>query len=322
MVCPARFFIEAGGRGDRGEGVATLGLAGGGAKSEKAVPATSRSGERTIGSMNPGNVNKRQPETSTSGQGSGSAGADLPDLWQYGTILFDLDGVITPTADLHREAWAHMFSEYFREISATGQSVAEYTDQDYYDYLDGRPRTEGIAVLLHSRGIDLPAGSEEDTAADNTVYGLGERKNAEFLRLLGQGIAAYPGSVQLLDTLTAPKEGATPPRLAIVSSSKNARPVLEAAGLLDRFELVVDGLVAAELELPGKPAPDTYLHAATWLGVPAEKAVVVEDALSGVAAGRNGKFGLVVGVDRGAGEQELRDAGADTVVADLADFVG
>ncbi|MDK7134597.1 HAD-IA family hydrolase [Corynebacterium sp. UMB4614] len=272
--------------------------------------------------MNPGNVNKRQPETSTSGQGSGTADADLPDLWQYGAILFDLDGVITPTADLHREAWAHMFTEYFRELGAGGQSVAEYTDQDYYDYLDGRPRTEGIAALLHSRGIDLPTGSEEDTAAEHTVYGLGERKNAEFLRLLGQGIAAYPGSVQLLDTLTAPKGGATPPRLAIVSSSKNARPVLEAAGLLDRFELVVDGLVAAELELPGKPAPDTYLHAATWLGVPAEKAVVVEDALSGVASGRNGKFGLVVGVDRGAGDQELLDAGADTVVADLADFVG
>ena len=293
----------------------------------KVCPATNGGGERTIGSMNPGNVNKRQPETSTSGQGSGSAGADLPDLclpdlWQYGAILFDLDGVITPTADLHREAWAHMFTEYFRELGAGGQSVAEYTDQDYYDYLDGRPRTEGIAALLHSRGIDLPAGGEEDTAAENTVYGLGERKNAEFLRLLDQGIAAYPGSVQLLDSLAAPKEGVTPPRLAIVSSSKNARPVLEAAGLLDRFELVVDGLVAAELELPGKPAPDTYLHAATWLGVPAEKAVVVEDALSGVAAGRNGKFGLVLGVDRGAGEQELRDAGADTVVADLADFVG
>ncbi|QQE50944.1 HAD-IA family hydrolase [Corynebacterium urealyticum] len=292
----------------------------------KVCPATNGGGERTIGSMNPGNVNKRQPETSTSGQGSGSADADLPDLclpdlWQYGAILFDLDGVITPTADLHREAWAHMFAEYFRELGA-GQSVAEYTDQDYYDYLDGRPRTEGIAALLHSRGIDLPAGSEEDTAAENTVYGLGERKNAEFLRLLDQGIAAYPGSVQLLDTLTAPKEGVTPPRLAIVSSSKNARPVLQAAGLLDRFELIVDGLVAAELELPGKPAPDTYLHAATWLGVPAEKAAVVEDALSGVAAGRNGKFGLIVGVDRGAGEQELRDAGADTVVADLADFVG
>lgn len=271
--------------------------------------------------MNPGNVNKRSPKPSTTGQGSGNAGADLPDLWQYGAILFDLDGVITPTADLHREAWDHMFTEYFRELGAGGQSVAEYTDQDYYDYLDGRPRTEGIAALLHSRGIDLPAGGEEDTAEDNTVYGLGERKNAEFLRLLGQGIAAYPGSVQLLDTLTAPKEGVTPPRLAIVSSSKNARPVLEAAGLLDRFELIVDGLVAAELELPGKPAPDTYLHAATWLGVPAEKAVVVEDALSGVAAGRNGEFGLVLGVDRGAGEQELLDAGADTVVPDLAAFL-
>ena len=299
-----------------------LGTAGGGAKAQKAVPATSHSGKRTIGSMNPGNVNKRSPKPSTAEQGSGSAGADLPDLWQYGAILFDLDGVITPTADLHREAWAHMFTEYFRELGDGGQSVAEYSDQDYYDYLDGRPRTEGIAALLHSRGIDLPAGDEEDTAEDNTVYGLGERKNHEFLRLLGRGIAAYPGSVRLLDTLTAPKEGATPPRLAIVSSSKNARPVLEAAGLLDRFELIVDGLVAAELELPGKPAPDTYLHAATWLGVPAEKAVVVEDALSGVASGRNGKFGLVVGVDRGAGEQELRDAGADTVVADLADFVG
>ena len=279
--------------------------------------------------MNPGNVNDQRTETSTPDRGSG--GTRLPDLRDYGAILFDLDGVITPTADLHREAWAHMFTEYFAELagegSAPGGTPAEYTDQDSYDYLDGRPRTEGIAALLHSRGIDLPEGSAEDTAEDNTVYGLGERKNAEFLRLLNQGISPYPGSVQLLDALAeestagGEQKGEAAPRLAIVSSSKNARPVLEAAGLLDRFELIVDGLVAAELQLPGKPKPDTYLHAAKWLGVPAGNAVVVEDALSGVASGKNGEFGLVVGVDRGAGEQELLAAGADVVVSDLAEFL-
>ncbi|MDN6283975.1 MAG: HAD-IA family hydrolase, partial [Corynebacterium sp.] len=151
-----------------------------------------------------------------------------------------------------------------------------------------------------------------------TVTSLGERKNADFLRLLDEGINAYPGSVALLDALADRPDA---PRVAIVSSSKNARQVLEAAGLLERFELVVDGLVAAEHQLPGKPAPDTYAFAAAQLGVDNAVAVVVEDATSGVASGRAGGFGLTVGVDRGAGQDALLAAGADVVVTDLAELV-
>lgn len=261
----------------------------------------------------------------------------------YGAILFDLDGVITPTAELHQEAWAHLFSDYLASPAAAqaaaGAQPAPYRPEDYFDYLDGRPRAEGIGALLASRGISLPDGDESEGPGPQSIAGLGTWKNQEFLRMLGEGIKAYPGSVALINWLdelatasgvepapggadSAPRPGASSaPRMAIVSSSKNARPVLEAAGLLERFELIVDGLVAQEKQLPGKPAPDTYLYAAQQLGVPADQAVVVEDALSGVASGKNGEFGLVIGVDRGAGRAELLAAGADVVVADLAELL-
>jgi HAD superfamily hydrolase (TIGR01509 family) len=246
------------------------------------------------------------------------------DLTAYDAVLFDLDGVITPTADLHRAAWSAMFTDFFTGWTArTGGDVAPYTGQDYFDHLDGRNRFEGVRSLLESRGIGLPEDRAAaglpgaDDPADETVTGLGLRKNAEFLRLLDRGIDPYPGTVALLDALEP-----TPVRVAVVSSSRNARRVLTAAGLLDRFGLVVDGGTAAEHGLPGKPRPDTYAYAAAVLGVPRDRAVVVEDATSGVAAGRAGGFGLVVGVDRGAGRQALLDAGADVVVADPGDFVG
>ncbi|WP_420098615.1 HAD family hydrolase [Corynebacterium sp.] len=236
----------------------------------------------------------------------------MTDLRTFDAVLFDLDGVITPTADLHRAAWAAMFTDFLAHRDA-----APYTEQDYYDHLDGRSREEGVQSLLTARGIDLSHGDPDTaTAADDTVLGLGLRKNQDFLRVLDQGIDAYPGSVVLLDELTGP--GA--PRIAIVSSSKNARQVLTAAGLIDRFELIVDGAVAAAEDLPGKPAPDTYLYAAQSLGVDPSRAVVVEDAISGVSSGRAGDFGLVVGVDRGAGRDALLEAGADAVVTDLADL--
>ncbi|MBB3116892.1 HAD family hydrolase [Corynebacterium bovis] len=242
-------------------------------------------------------------------------------LSDYRAVLFDLDGVITPTADLHRDAWRAMFTDVLAD-----RGVDPYSEQDYFDHLDGRSRTEGVASLLASRGITLPhdradAGEEgEDSPEDDTVVGLGLRKNREFLRLLDAGITPYPGSVRLLDAL---EDGADTRavRVAVVSSSRNARRVLRAAGLLDRFELVVDGEVAAREGLAGKPAPDTYLHAARELGVEPGAAVVVEDATSGVAAGRAGDVGLVVGVDRGAGAEALRAAGADVVVPDLARLV-
>lgn len=235
------------------------------------------------------------------------------DLAGYGAVLFDLDGVLTPTADIHEAAWGDMFSAF---LDARGADP--YTGADYFEHLDGRRRDEGIRALLASRGIEVPDGSEDDAPEDDTVVGLGKRKNRDFLARVADGVDPYPGSVALLDALAAEEDG---PALAVVSSSRNAVPVLRAAGLLDRFAVVVDGEVANEEGLPGKPAPDTYLAAARKLGVPAERAVVVEDALSGVRSGAAGKFGLVVGVDRGAGRDELLAAGANVVVADLGELV-
>ena len=235
------------------------------------------------------------------------------DWTPYDAVLFDLDGVITPTAELHMRAWAEMFTAF---LDAHG--VPEpYTDDDYFAHVDGKPRYDGVRSFLLSRDLHLPEGDPSDPPDAETVCGLGNRKNDVFNFVLARdGIAPYPGSVRLLDALAERGTG-----VAVVSSSKNARTVLAAAHLTDRFEVVVDGVVATELGLPGKPSPDTFLHAAQQLGAPAARAVVVEDAVSGVAAGRAGNFGLVVGVDRGAGERTLLDAGADLVVTDLAELL-
>lgn len=228
-------------------------------------------------------------------------------------VLFDLDGVITPTAEVHMRAWATMFTRLFDE-----RGVAQsYTDADYFEHLDGRPRYEGVAALLASRGIDVPYGDPGDPDDADTVCGIGNRKNVVFSALLdSEGIAAYPGSLAVLDRLAA--DGIPS---AIVSSSKNAVAVLAAAHLLDRFPVIVDGVVAADEGLPGKPRPDIFLAAAARLHVAPEHAVVVEDATSGVAAGAAGGFGLVVGVDRGVGAAALVAAGAHVVVGDLADLL-
>jgi len=230
----------------------------------------------------------------------------------YDAVLFDLDGVITPTAELHMRAWSEMLNGYL-----TARGVAEpYTDDDYFTYVDGKPRYDGVRSFLASRGIHLPEGEPSDPTDAETVCGLGNKKNDVFNAVLARdGIAPFPGSVKLIDALEARGIG-----MAIVSSSKNARTVLRAAGLEDRFPVVVDGVVATERALPGKPNPDTFLHAGSQLGAPPARVVVVEDAVSGVAAGRAGNFGLVVGVDRGAGERTLRDAGADIVVKDLGEL--
>jgi beta-phosphoglucomutase family hydrolase len=235
-----------------------------------------------------------------------------PDWGSVDAVLFDLDGVITPTAEVHMHAWAEMFSAFLAQ-----QHAAPYTEQDYFAHVDGKPRYDGVAALLASRGLDLPWGDPGDTPETHSVCGLGNRKNAVFGAVLARdGVQAYPGSLQLLDALEA--RGT---RMAIVSSSANARDVLLAAGLLDRFETVVDGAVARARGLPGKPRPDTYQYAADALGVDHPRAVVVEDAVSGVEAGAAGDFALVIGVDRGAGAETLRDHGADLVVADLAELV-
>ena len=231
----------------------------------------------------------------------------------FDAALFDLDGVITPTAEVHMRAWQQMFSEYF----ATKGIAGRYVQSDYFAYLDGKPRYDGVRSLLASRAISLPEGSPADDAGAETVCGLGNRKNEVFARLLrDEGVEAYPGSVKLVEAL---KLRGT--KMAIVSSSANAPDVLAAAGLSDDFEIVVGGAVARDKLLAGKPAPDTFLYAARELGVAKERAVVLEDALSGVAAGQAGDFGLVIGVNRGAGAVELIAAGADVVVDDLAELL-
>ena len=231
----------------------------------------------------------------------------------YDAALFDLDGVLTPTATVHMQAWSEMFNDFL--AGQDGQDP--YTERDYYAYVDGKPRYDGVRSFLESRGIELPEGDPSDSPEQESVCGLGNRKNEAFNAVLERdGVEAYPGSVRLLDALEA--KGV---RLAVVSSSQNAPAVLAAAGIADRFPVVVDGRVAKADGLPGKPAPDTFLAAAERLGVTRERSVVLEDAESGVEAGRAGGFGLVVGVDRGAGADTLREPGADLVVGDLAEIL-
>ncbi|MGC3992582.1 MAG: beta-phosphoglucomutase family hydrolase [Propionicimonas sp.] len=227
--------------------------------------------------------------------------------------LFDLDGVLTPTAEVHMRAWSRMFNAFL----PTHGDQRPYTDADYFAHVDGKPRYDGVRDLLASRGIELPLGDPSDPPEAETVCGLGNRKNAEFAAVLAtEGVRPYPGSVRLLDYLTG-----VGVQVAVVSSSANAQDVLVAAGLRDRFEVVVDGLLARRESIAGKPAPDTYLRAAEALGVPRERAVVFEDAISGVQAGRAGRFGLVVGVERGVGHDALLAEGADLVVTDLAELL-
>lgn len=244
------------------------------------------------------------------------------DWTEYDAALFDLDGVVTPTAQVHMRAWAQMFNSFLATRRApNGEPLPVYTDRDYFDHVDGRPRYDGVRAVLASRAITLDEGRPDDPVDQpegaETVCGLGNRKNAEFSAVLEKdGVRAYPGSVALIHQL---HEAGT--KLAVVSSSRNAPAVLDAAGLTSYFPVVVHGGVAAELALPGKPAPDTFLHAAAALGSTVARSVVLEDALSGVAAGRAGGFGLVIGVDRGAGHDPLTAAGADVVVADLEELL-
>ncbi|MBL5973082.1 MAG: HAD family hydrolase [Candidatus Leucobacter sulfamidivorax] len=236
----------------------------------------------------------------------------------FDAYLFDLDGVITPTVLLHRRAWRETFDRVFAAVGAE-----PYRESDYFDSLDGRPRFEGVAALLRARGIELPEGVEdaegaEATDADDlgTIRGIGTAKNRIFAEMLERdGIDPYPGTVALIDRLAAAGKP-----LAVVSSSRNAEQVLRAARLRGRFAAVVDGVVADVEGLPGKPAPDTFLRAVELLGAAPERAVVFEDAASGVEAGRRGGFGLVVGVDRGAGRAALETAGAHLIVEDLGEL--
>ncbi|MET0975658.1 MAG: HAD-IA family hydrolase [Leifsonia sp.] len=227
-------------------------------------------------------------------------------------FLFDLDGVLTPTADVHMLAWSRLFSPYLEAHGA-----APYEERDYFDHIDGKPRFDGVTDLLASRGIELAPGTPDADPADDTVWGLGNRKNAVFNDTIAtDGVRPYPATMAFLDAVQDAGY-----EVAVVSSSKNAPMVLAAAGIADRFEVVVDGNVAATLGLAGKPAPDTYIHAAKELGLTVLECAVVEDAVSGVQAGARGAFGLVIGVDRGVGRRVLLDAGADVVVAELDELL-
>jgi beta-phosphoglucomutase family hydrolase len=233
--------------------------------------------------------------------------------------LFDLDGVLTQTAKVHAAAWKQMFDEYLRQrAEREGAEFVPFDARDDYDkYVDGKPRTDGVRSFLESRGIHLPEGSPDDPPATETIAGLGNRKNELVLRLIDeQGVDTYDGSVRYVHAARDAGLGR-----AVVSSSANARAVLESAGIIDLFEEIVDGNVLHERGLRGKPAPDTFLAGAEALGVPAAEAAVYEDALSGVEAGRAGDFGIVVGVDRVGQGAALREHGADVVVEDLAELL-
>jgi beta-phosphoglucomutase family hydrolase len=233
--------------------------------------------------------------------------------------LFDLDGVLTMTAKVHAAAWQEMFDGFLRErASRTGQPFVPFDPvRDYDEYVDGKPRADGTRSFLASRGITLPEGHEDDPPGKETVYGLGNRKNEIVLRRIrSDGVEAYPGSVRYVRAA-----GDAGLRRAVVSSSTNCRDVLIAAGIEDLFEARIDGVVAEREKLAGKPAPDTYLAGARALGLPPSAAAVFEDALAGVAAGRAGKFGFVVGVDRVGQAAALKQHGADIVVADLGELL-
>jgi beta-phosphoglucomutase family hydrolase len=224
--------------------------------------------------------------------------------------LFDLDGVLTQTAKVHAAAWKQMFDDYLRERAArTGEEFVPFDRvADYDQYVDGKPRYEGVRSFLAARGIELP---------EDTIEELGDRKNEIVLAMIReQGVEAYEGSVRYV---RAAREAGL--RRAVVSSSTNCRDVLMAAGIDDLFEERIDGVVAERDRLKGKPAPDTFLAGARALGVTPAQAAVFEDALAGVEAGRAGDFGLVVGVDRVGQAEALRAHGADVVVQDLAELL-
>ncbi len=234
--------------------------------------------------------------------------------------LFDLDGVLTRTAELHARAWKQAFDELLRaRAREAGERFVPFDlIRDYDLYVDGRPRDDGTRAFLGARGIRLPEGTASDPAGAPTVQGLGRRKNELLLELLRHdGVRAYPGSVRYLRAVRAAGL-----RTAVVTSSKNCGEVLAAAGIAGLFDERVDGVVAAARRLHGKPAPDTYLAAASALATPPGAAAVFEDALAGVEAGRAGRFGCVVGVDRAGQAAALAAHGADRVVEDLAELLG
>ncbi len=241
----------------------------------------------------------------------------LPERTRAG--LFDLDGVLTDTASVHKKAWKAMFDDYLsRYADRTGTRFVPFdAASDYLNHIDGKLREDGVRAFLASRDIALPDGTADDDPGAETVHGLGNRKNEQFhLTLRADGVEVFDGSRRYLDAAVAAGL-----RCAVVSASANTGEVLQVTGLARYFEHRVDGVTLREEHLPGKPSPAGFLRAAELLDVPPAHAAVFEDALSGVAAGRAGHFGYVVGVDRVGQAERLRRAGADTVVSDLAELL-
>lgn len=240
-------------------------------------------------------------------------------LTEFKAVLFDLDGVLTPTAKIHAACWKRVFDDFLTHHAQATDTVFEPFDlqRDYIPYVDGKPRYPGVESFLASRGIQLPYGEPSSPPNRSTVCGIGNGKDSYFAEVLKtEGIEAYPGALALVHYLRS--EGI---KLAVVSSSRNCKEVLKVAKIINLFDTIMDGKLAEQLEIPGKPAPDTFLKATAQLSAEPQQAVVFEDAIAGVQAGRNGEFGWVIGVDRGENAIALRENGADVVVRDLRELL-
>jgi beta-phosphoglucomutase family hydrolase len=238
-------------------------------------------------------------------------------ILNFGAAIFDMDGVVTRTASVHSLAWKNMFDAYLRcREQDHREPFREFSHaNDYLPYVDGRPRYKGVETFLKSRGVNIPFGSPEDAPQTETVCGLGNRKNEFFNRLVeGGGVGLYDSTLELIEELRG--HGV---RVGLATSSKNGDYVLKKAGILHLFETRVDGVISAEMGLRGKPEPDIFTTACTNLGSTPGRAIVIEDAVSGVQAGRKGQFALVIGVARENNAEELSANGADVVVEDLAE---
>lgn len=239
--------------------------------------------------------------------------AEVTGLAGFKGVLFDLDGVLTPTAEVHMRAWQRTFEDLFSDFD----EVAPYQEADYFRFLDGKKRFDAVASLLRERDIEMPWGTENDAPSELSVGGIGNRKNQLFNELLNaEGIKPYPGSLKFLNYISG-----LGLKLAVVSSSRNASEVLRMSGLNDSFPIVVDGAIATERGLASKPAADMFSYGAELLGLATGECFAVEDAVSGVQAAKAARCGLVIAVDRGVGAASLLQAGADRVVKDLADLI-
>ena len=239
---------------------------------------------------------------------------------KFKAVVFDMDGVITKTALTHAAAWKKMFDEYLlKREREHNEPFVEFTHAaDYLPYVDGKPRYKGVQSFLESRNISIPFGDPSDAPGTETICGLGNRKNFAFNEVLElEGVEVYPSTVALLHALKAAGI-----KLGVASSSKNCKPVLERVNLLDIFDTRVDGVVSAELGLHGKPEPDIFTTACDFFGVKYTEAIVVEDAVSGVQAGKKGNFGLTLGIARENNRRELEENGADFVIEDLDEIGG